>query len=90
MDTDAYNDHLGNPVNPRLPPYSGAEDPDLWLIQVPALFRAHQTPAAEQGLWMVTAFSGPAMEFWVFECACQPRNRRSSLSNRRSVTPLRV
>ena len=30
MDHDAYNDHLGNPVNPRLPPYIGAEDPWLW------------------------------------------------------------
>ena len=49
-DPDAYNDHLGNPVNPRLPPYTGGEDPGLWLLQVQALFQAHQTPAAQQGL----------------------------------------
>ena len=27
MDHDAYNDHLCNPVNPRLPHYTSAEDP---------------------------------------------------------------
>ena len=34
MDPDAYNNHIGNPVNPRLPHYTGAEDPGLWLLQV--------------------------------------------------------
>ena len=43
MDHDAYNDHLANPVNPRLHPYTSAEDPELWLLQVQALFQGHQT-----------------------------------------------
>ena len=35
---------------------------------------------SDGSFWMVTAFRGPAMEFWVFECAGQPRNRRSCWS----------
>ena len=58
MDPDPYNDHLGNPVNPRLPTYTGVEDPGLGLLQVQTF-----------GLSMVTAFSGPAMKFWFVECA---------------------
>ena len=69
---DAYNNHLGNQVNPRLHTYTGAADTGLWLLQVQALFQAHQTPAAQQGLWMVTAFRGPVMKLWFFECAGQP------------------
>ena len=72
MDHNAYNDHLGNPVNSSLPPYTDVKDHGLWLLQVPAWFQAHQTPAAQLGLWIVTAFRGPAMKFWFFECAGQP------------------
>ena len=39
--------NLGNPVNPRLPPYTGAEDTGLWLLQVQALLQAHQTLTAQ-------------------------------------------
>ena len=71
IDQDANNDHIGNPVNPRLPHYTGAEDHGLWLLHVEVLFQVHQTPAAQHGLWMVTAFRGPAIRFWFVECAGQ-------------------
>ena len=77
MDPDAYNNHLRNPVNPRLPHCTGAEDPGLWLLQVQALLQAQQTPAAQQGLWMVTSFRGPAMNIWFVECAGQPAEPES-------------
>ena len=47
MDPEAYNHHLGNPLNPGVPPYTGAQDPGLWLLQVQALFQAHRTPASQ-------------------------------------------
>ena len=72
MDPDAYNDHLGNPVNHCLPTYTGAEDPGLWLLQVQALFQAVQAPATQQDLWMVTVFRGTPMTVSFVECAGQP------------------
>ena len=55
-------------ANPHLPPFTGSEDPGLWAFQAHALFRANQTPVAQQGLWMVAALRGQAMKFWFLEC----------------------
>ena len=59
---------LPSTANPHLPPFTGSEDPGLWAFQVQALFRANQTPVAQQGLWMVAALRGQAMKFWFLEC----------------------
>ena len=59
---------LPSTANPHLPPFTGSEDPGLWAFQVHALFRANQTPVAQQGLWMVAALRGQAMKFWFLEC----------------------
>ena len=66
------NDHLGNPVNPRLHHYTGAEDPGLWLLQVKDLFQAHKISAAQQGLWMLTDLLEPAITFYFIARASQP------------------
>ena len=58
-----------NPMNPKLPPYSGAEDPDFWILQVKACFAANKTPEDQKGPWMVCALRGEAAQFWLIQCA---------------------
>ena len=63
---------VGDPVyssgNPKLPSYSGQEDPGMWLMRVQACFRAHDTNPAKMGHWMVTALQGEAARFWHVQC----------------------
>jgi len=69
MLADFASDHAANPMNPRLPLYTGATDPDLWIRQVKASFAANRTPEDQKGPWMVTALRDAAAEFWLIQCA---------------------
>ena len=51
-------------ANPKLPMYSGADDPDMWIKRVKSCFCANSTPADRQGHWMVCALQGEASNFW--------------------------
>ena len=62
-------DAPAHPSDPRLPPYSGAYDPELWIRQCKAAFAAHNTAEDRKGLWMVTALRDEAASFWLMQCA---------------------
>ena len=62
-------DAPAHPLDPRLPPYSGAHDPELWIRQCKAAFAAHNTAEDRKGLWMVTALRDEAASFWLMQCA---------------------
>ena len=59
-------------TTPHLPPYTGAEDPAMWVLQVKAAFDAHDTANVKQGKWMVCALRGAAMRYWFLECQQHP------------------
>ena len=54
--------------NPKLPKYDGSTDPQLWFKQVGTAFQAQSIAPPQRGPWMLTAHSGPAMQFLYVEC----------------------
>ena len=86
MHVDEYScDYAYKPSNPKLPHYTGAEDPGIWSMQVQACFLAHKTPTADQGTWMVTALRGTTMCYWFLECRSEssaPENIIAKLKDR--------
>ena len=58
---DDHPEHALAKSNPHLQPYTGTEDPAMWVLQVKAAFDAHDTALAKQGKWMVCALRGAAI-----------------------------
>ena len=68
MHVDEFScDYADKSSNPKLPHYTGQEDPGIWSMQFQAYFLAHKTPTADQGAWMFTALRGTAMRYWFLE-----------------------
>ena len=86
MHVDEYScDYADKSSNPKLPHYTGAEDPGIWSMQVQACFLAHKTATADQGAWMITALRGAAMRYWFLECrgeSSAPENIIAKLKDR--------